>query len=65
MMVSNARCYIPRFKAIGPVVLEKKICKVFTIYWHGGHLGHVTWTKYINFLPPLLEGCIWNLNEIG
>ena len=22
---------------------------VFTIYGHGGHLGHVTWTIYINF----------------
>ena len=24
--------------------------KVFTIYEHGGHLGHVTCTIYINFL---------------
>ena len=24
--------------------------KVFTIYVHGGHLGHVTCTIYINFL---------------
>ena len=23
------------------------------IYGHGGHLGHVTWTIYINFLSPL------------
>ena len=23
--------------------------KVFAIYGHGGHLGHVTWTFYINF----------------
>ena len=29
--------------AISPLVLEKKIFfKVFTIYGHGGHLGHVT-----------------------
>ena len=27
--------------------------RVFTIYGHGGHLGHVTWTLYINFLSPL------------
>ena len=27
--------------------------KVFTIYGVGGHLGHVTWTMYINFRPPL------------
>ena len=26
--------------------------KVFTIYGHGGHLGHVTWTIYINFGSP-------------
>ena len=33
--------------------------KVFTIYRHGVHLGHVTWTKYINFLSsPLSRDCI-------
>ena len=26
--------------------------KVLTIYGHGSHLGHVTWTTYINFLSP-------------
>ena len=26
--------------------------KVFTIYGHGGHPGHVTWTIYINFRSP-------------
>ena len=25
----------------------------FTIYGHGGHLGHVTWTIYINIRSPL------------
>ena len=37
--------YIPSFIAIGPLVLEKKIFEgllVFTIYGHGGHLGHET-----------------------
>ena len=29
---------------------QEDIFKIFTIYGHGGHLGHVTWTKYINFL---------------
>ena len=29
--------------------------KVFTIYSHGGHLCHVTWTIYINFLSPFLR----------
>ena len=27
--------------------------KVFTIYGLGGHLGHVTWTIYINFCSPI------------
>ena len=27
--------------------------KVFTIYGHGGHLGHVTWTIYTNFCSPI------------
>ena len=26
--------------------------KVFTIYGHGGHLGHKTWTIYTNFCSP-------------
>ena len=28
---------------------------VFTIYGHGGHLGHVTWTIYINIGSPFLR----------
>ena len=32
--------------------MENKILKVFTIYVYGGHLGHVTWTIYINFYSP-------------
>ena len=32
---------------------EEDFLKVFTIYGHGGHLGHVTWTIYTNFLFPL------------
>ena len=43
---------MPSFVKIGPPVLEKKIFKVFTIYGRGGHLGHVTWTIYINFRSP-------------
>ena len=31
---------------------EKDFFKVFTIYGHGGHLGHVTWTIYTNFRSP-------------
>ena len=35
---------------------EEDFLKVFTIYGHGGHLGHVTWTIYITFVPPS-KGC--------
>ena len=31
---------------------EERFFKVFTIYGHGGHLGHVTWTIYPNFRYP-------------
>ena len=31
---------------------EEGFLKVFYIYSHGGHLGHVTLTIYINFLFP-------------
>ena len=43
---------MPSFKIIGLLVLEKKIFKGFTIYRHGGHLGQVTWTIYVNFRSP-------------
>ena len=31
---------------------EEDFFKVFTIYGHGGHLGHVTWAIYIKFRYP-------------
>ena len=31
---------------------RRRCLKVFTIYGHCGHIGHVTWTIYINFHPP-------------
>ena len=43
---------MPSFKIIGLPVPEKKFLKVFTIYGHDGHLGHVTWTVYIHFHSP-------------
>ena len=42
----SPRCYIPSFMKIVPPILEKKI---FTIYGHGGHLGHVTRIMLTNF----------------
>ena len=31
---------------------EEDFFNVFTIYGHGGHLGHVTWTIYTKFRSP-------------
>ena len=36
--------HMPSFVEIDPLVPEKKrFLKDFTIYGHGGHLGHVAW----------------------
>ena len=32
---------------------EEDFLRVFTIYGHGGHLGHVTWTIYNKLSFPL------------
>ena len=45
------------------MVLEKKIFKVFTIYGHGGHLGHVTLAKYINILSSFAWRLHMKLNK--
>ena len=46
---------MPSFVEIGPSVLEKKIfLRVFTIYGHGSHLGHVTWISYLHIGSPFL-----------
>ena len=34
---------------------EEDFCKVFAIYSHGGHLGHVTMTVYPNFHSVFLR----------
>ena len=52
MMGRSPQLYIPSFVEIGQPVAEKRFLKVFTIYGHGGHLGHVTWTIYTNFGSP-------------
>ena len=31
---------------------EENFLRVFTIFGRGGHLGHVTWTIYINVRSP-------------
>ena len=44
MMGWSPRCYIPSFVEIGLPVPEKifKGFLPYTLYGHGGHLGHVT-----------------------
>ena len=43
------------FFEIRPPVPENKIFEgFFTIYGHGGHLGHVTWIIYIHIESPIL-----------
>ena len=40
---------LAKFQHHRTLVLEKKLLKrFFTTYGPGGHLGHVTWTIYIN-----------------
>ena len=34
---------------------EEDFLRFFTIYGHGGHLGHVTWTIYTNFRSPFTK----------
>ena len=35
-----------KFRGNRPIGSGEDFFKVFTIYGHGGHLGHVTWTIY-------------------
>ena len=44
---------------------RRRFLKVFTIYGHGGHLGHVTLTIWTCFRSPFQEGFTWNLASNG
>ena len=46
---------LAKFQSHGPSDSGEEFLKVFAIYSHGGHLGHVTLTIYINFHSPLLR----------
>ena len=66
MMGWSPQCYIPIFVEIGQLVPEKKIFESFyTVYEHGGHLGHVpsNMSSDFHFLVP--EAFIQNLVQIG
>ena len=55
MMGWSPQCYIPSFVEIGLPVPEKNIfVGFFTIYWRGGHLGHVNrfMSSDFHFLVP-------------
>ena len=43
-----------KFQSHRPFSSEEDFLKVFVIYSHGGHLGHVTLTVYANFHSPFL-----------
>ena len=50
MMGWSPRCYIRSFVEIGPACSrEEDFLRVFTIYGHGGHAGHVTSIMSSNF----------------
>ena len=54
-----------KFHSNQPSGSGEDFLKGSSIYRHGSHLGHVTWTKYKQFFPILPRGCIRKLNEIG
>ena len=49
------RDLLPSFKIIDPLVLKRVFFKVFGIYSHGGHLGHVTLTILYTLSFPLAD----------
>ena len=61
MMGWSPQYYIPSFVEISLPVFRR----VFTIYWHGGHLGHLTsiMSSDFHFLVP--ESFHKNLVQIG
>ena len=50
---------------ISQSVLEKIFDMVFTIYGHGGHLGHVTQMREQTLVPPTHRGSAEKLALIG
>ena len=54
----HPQCYIPSPKATGLLVPDKIVLKGFTLYGHGGHLGHVTITICFKITPLNL----WSLH---
>ena len=62
----SPRCYIPSFVEMGlPVPMKKIFKRVFTIYGHGGHLGHVTSIMSSDFFSLYLKAFIKIFVQIG
>ena len=54
-----------KFRENRPACTGEDFGRVFTIYGRGDHLGHVTWTIYVNFLSPFPMRLHINLALIG
>ena len=65
MMGRSPQSYIPSFVKIGLPIPVKKIFQGFTIYGHGGHLGHVTSIISKIFISMYLNAYIQNLVQNG
>ena len=61
----SPRCYIPSFVEISLSILEKIFKRFFTIYGHGGHLGHVTSIMSSDFYFLVPESFHKKLVQIG
>ena len=54
-----------KFSANDVAPPQSSKCQALSLlYGHGGHLGHVTWTIYINFGFPFPMRFIYNLTLI-
>ena len=59
----DAAYHVSRSSAIW--IRRRRFFKVFTIYGHGGHLGHVTRQFEQTFVPRSHGDSLWNLASIG
>ena len=54
-----------KFRGNRPAGSGEDFKRIFTIYGHGGHLGHVTNIKSSDFISLYLKACKQNLVQIG
>ena len=60
MISQGSLCYIPKFKEIGPLITEKNILRLLTIYGHGIHMCHVTniILKHFHLHVPYMQNLV-------